>query len=85
MIATSLLNQKVCFRLPPDHKGDAPNPLHKTEGTIKNVYLYCNAPRYTVLNQKGGLETCSNSQIVICLDILFKDAVRMIEKEDAER
>ena len=85
MIATSLLNAPVCFRFPPAHKGDGEHLLHKTLGVIKNVYLHSNVPKYTVMNKKGGLETCVNSQMIICLDVGFAAAVKMIEEEDAQR
>lgn len=85
MIATSLLNQVVCFRFPPNHSEDEPNPLHKTKGTIKSVYLIDAIPMYTVMTETGSLETCKNHQMVVCCDITFTDAVDMIEKEDAER
>jgi len=74
MIATSLLDQEVCFRFPADHA-----EVHKTRGVIKSVYLFEGAPRYTVLSESGTLETCDNHQMIVCLDILFKEAVRMIE------
>lgn len=85
MIATSLLNQEVCFNFPPNHSGDEEHSLHKTRGVIKSVYLFEGAPRYTVLSESGTLETCGSHQMIVCLDILFQDAVRMIEKEDADR
>ena len=86
MLATDLIGCVVCFRFPKKRVGGEADPLHKTKGEIRIVYLSSNGLRFSVeRDDTGMLETVTEQDMVLCFNLTFKDAVQQIEKEDQER
>ena len=86
MLATDLVGCTVCFRFPKKRIGGEVDPLHKTRGEIRIVYLSSDGLKFLVeRDDTGMLETVNQQEMVLCYNLTFKAAVELLEKEDQKR
>lgn len=96
MLTTDLMGATICFRLSQRRthadkslwpaRDTEPNPLHKTRGIIRVVYLdERSRPAFLVEDKDGDLRATESSEMIVCRTRAFNKAVQMLEKEDAEQ